>query len=180
MGGGGIGFAAYGGGGGSGHLVYHSLQVSAGTLLTGHVGDQGQSSSLIISSGDTFIAESGEDGQGYYGGDGYSGGGGGGGFSNVNVGGDGGTDGGDGVDGYYTGGAGTGEDISLYTFTTWSLGPGAGGQHDNYGGGGGGLMVDGAGPQASSYQGVGYGGGGGGYSGSHKYGLQGVILIEIH
>ena len=41
-------------------------------------------------------------------------------------------------------------------------------------------MVDGAGPQASSYQGVDYGGGGGGYSGSHKYGLQGVILIEIH
>ena len=59
VGGGGIGFAAYGGGGGSGYLEYRSLQVSAGTLLTAQVGDQGRSSSLIISSGDTFIAESG-------------------------------------------------------------------------------------------------------------------------
>ena len=43
-------------------------------------------------------------------------------------------------------------------------------------------MVDGVGPQGSSYQGTGYGGGGSGLSDYEDYGdgLQGVILMEIH
>ena len=42
-------------------------------------------------------------------------------------------------------------------------------------------MVDGAGPQGSSYQGAGYGGGGNGYYyNGYDDGLQGVILMEIH
>ena len=180
VGGGGSQLKSYGGGGGSGYLKYRSLQVSAGTLLMAQVGDQGQSSSVTISGGDSITAEPGANGQNNgSGGDGYSGGGG----QGYSRGGDGGSDGGDGengVDGTYGfGGAGTGEDVSLYTFITWSLGPGAGGQHyGNYGGGGGGgLMVDGAGPQVSIYQGAGFGGGG---SGDTGVGLQGVILMEIN
>ena len=44
-------------------------------------------------------------------------------------------------------------------------------------------MVDGSGPEASSYQGRGFGGGGSGYNyGVAEYGdgLQGLILLEIN
>ena len=47
------------------------------------------------------------------------------------------------------------------------------------GGGGGGLLVDGAGPQASQYQGQGYDGGANGYY-THPDGLPGLILIEVN
>ena len=47
------------------------------------------------------------------------------------------------------------------------------------GGGGGGLLVDGAGPQASKYQGQGYGGGANGYY-TDPDGLPGLILIEVN
>ena len=77
-------------------------------------------------------------------------------------------------------------DISLYTFTTWSLSPGLGGKHFFYfgGGGGGGVLVDGVGPDREGwggeyYEGEGYGGGGCGASSENSNGLQGVILIEI-
>ena len=110
------------------------------------------------------------------GGDGYCGGGGQG-YDNDN-GGDGGTDGGDGDNGSIgRGGEGTGQDISTYTFRTWTLTPGAGGgRSEDNAGGGGGVLVDGAGPDANNYQGRGFGGGGSGYNDD---GLQGVILIEI-
>ena len=174
VGGGGRGH--YGGGGGSGYLEYRSFQVSGSTLMTANVGDQGQSSSLTISGMDTITAQLGENGQSGAGGNGYSGGGG----SRQNSGGgDGGSNGGDGEDGFYNGGSGTGQDVSIFTFTTWSLGPGAGGQYYSNGrggGGGGGLMVNGAEPQDNIYQGAGYGGGGGG---NGEAGLQGVILVEI-
>ena len=82
-------------------------------------------------------------------------------------------------------GSGTGEDISEYSFTAWTLSPGAGGKCYSYGsssyyygGGGGGVMVDGLGPEASQYQGQGYGGGGNRYS-SYSDGLKGVILLEV-
>ena len=48
----------------------------------------------------------------------------------------------------------------------------------NYGGGGGGVLVNDQGPKPSSYQGQGYGGGGNGYS-AYPDGMPGVILIEI-
>ena len=160
-----------GGGGGSGYLQYRSIQVPSGTLLTAQVG---QSSSLTLSNGDTVTAHKGQIGGNHDGGDGYCGGGG-------DYGGDGGSDGRDGQDGDYfeedyTGGTGTGEDISLYTFNMWTLSPGAGG-HSSWGGGGGGVLVDGAGPESGSGQGAGYGGGGSGHGG---YGLPGVILIEVN
>ena len=167
------------GGGGSGYLEYHSLQVSAGTKMTTNVGSGGQSSSLTISGKDTITAQPGEDSQGWNGGNGYSGGGGG--RESSSRGGDGGSNGGDGERGSWRGGTGTGQDVSLFTFTTWSLGPGAGGQGDGYyGGGGGGVMVNGAGPQINGYQveGAGYGGGGNGYA-NGGVALPGVILVEI-
>ena len=140
------------------------------------VGDGGQSSSLTISDGDTITAQPGEDNQGYSGGNGYSGGGG---SGRVHSSGVGGSNGGDGEDGSHGNGAsGTGQNVSIFTFTTWSLGPGAVGRYDSgnyyYGGGGGGLLVNGAGPQGNVYQGKGYGGGGG--AGAEHPGL---ILVEI-
>ena len=102
---GGGGAFGYGGGAGSGYLEYRSLQVSAGTVLTARVGDQGQPSSLAISSGDTVTAQPGQGGQDNNGGAGYCGGGGGGWSS----GGYGGSDGGDGQNNTYgLGGRGTG------------------------------------------------------------------------
>ena len=83
------------------------------------------------------------------------------------------------------GGKGTGEDVSLYTFRTWLLTPGSGGQPyyaggGYFGGGGGGIMVDGSGPEASSYQGQGFGGGGNGNGYDYGDGLPGLILLEIN
>ena len=63
-----VGGGGHGGGrvgGGSGYLEYRSLQVSAGTQMIANVGDQGQSSSLTISGGDTITAQPGENGQRY-------------------------------------------------------------------------------------------------------------------
>ena len=109
-------------------------------------------------------------------------------------------------------GGGSGKDISSYTFNTWTLTPGAGGKpysrydplpkcpfsqcrnnpNQSYGGGGGGVLVNGAGPKATKHQGQGYGGGGSGanrdipgynwrygYPGVDVGGLPGVILLEI-
>ena len=85
---------------------------------------------------------------------------------------------------------GSGADVSLYNFTTWSLAPAAGGEvypfsygggRYLYGGGGGGLLVDGEGPQVNfNYQGQGYGGGGNGYDVHYNDGLPGLILLEIN
>ena len=103
-------------------------------------------------------AESGQDSYlrgGYrYGGDGYSGG-----ADNCEC--DGGSDG-EGGWGYGEGseaGSGTSEAISEYSFTAWTLSPGAGGKYfysgysSYFGGGGGGVMVSRPGPEASHYQG---------------------------
>ena len=138
---------------------------------------------MIISTGDTVTAAPGENGKGLDGGSGYSGGGG----PGSSYRGNGGRNGGDGQDGDRgLGGHGSGMDISLYTFTTWSLSPGLGGKHFFYfgGGGGGGVLVDGVGPDREGwggeyYEGEGYGGGGCGASSENSNGLQGVILIEI-
>ena len=110
-------------------------------MLTARVGDQREPSSLAIRGGDTITAQPGQDGHysnatsSYDGGAGYSGGGGYGIGSPSSHGGDGGCDGGDGETGTSgTGGRGSGEDVSLYTFTTWSLAPGSGGQDCYHGG----------------------------------------------
>ena len=85
--------------------------------------------------------------------------------------------------GYWAGGSGTGDDVSSFTFTAWSLTAGSGGNSMFGAGGGGGLLVNGAGPirpQQSEGEGYGGGGAGGGRSGiENPNGLPGVILIEI-
>ena len=96
---------------------------------------------------------------------------------------EGGSDGGNG--GGEGGGAGSGQDITTYDLSSWTLSPGAGGElytgncYDGCGGGGGGVLVDQAGPDTNEYTGQGYGGGGNGRNMDEcKYGLQGVILLE--
>ena len=101
---------------------------------------------------------------------------------------DGGSDGGDGED--VVAGAGSGQDVSTFTFNTWVLTPGEAGQGYNYstpsgsyiytryyGGGGGGVLVDGEGPGTDYREAKGYGGGRGA-KGSGAGGA-GVILIEV-
>ena len=138
------------------------------------VGDLGEPSTVtIVNTGETITAGPGQDGHSSTvgGGDGYCGGGGSAGYTD-HIGGYGGTNGGDGEDGTDgQGGKGTGEDISQFTFTSWSLSPGAGGSeyYGAYGGGGGGVLVDGAGPEATMYQGQGYGGGASGAGVDYKY-----------
>ena len=173
------------GSGGSGYVVTNSFTVYPFTpsQLVVRVGGPGENSSLQISEGGTIItAQSGGNAHVYNGGAGYSGGGGG--NYNYISGGYGGANGGDGQDSAYgdPGGAGSGFDISTISLTKFSLSPGAGGQRGSqYGGGGGGLMVDGAGPQKTVHDGQGYGGGGfnqyvtpgGGRPGP------GIVLLEI-
>ena len=144
--------------------------------MTLNVGNQQQPSTADIGDGHSITALPGQDASNGDGGDGYSGGGG---FGDRSHGG---SDGGDGDDGSLgSGGSGTGEDISQYVFDAWTLSPGSGGVPDtgcapyDCAGGGGGVLVDGAGPEASRYQGQGYGGGG---VGGYHAGLQGIILIE--
>ena len=189
IGGGGNGYDNIHGyaGAGSGYVQYKSIHfdlesLGGGIVISAQVGDQSETSSVNILNGDNsigFDADRGQNGGGYNGGSGYSGGGG------YNLDGNdrrphnGGTDGGDG--GSNAGGAGSGQDISAYIFRSWTLTPGAGGKpcYSNfcsYGGGGGGILVNGAGPDwGNNHQGQGYGGGGSGESG----GLQGVVLFEI-
>jgi len=58
------------------------------------------------------------------------------------------------------------------------LSPGDEGEpYSNYGGGGGGILVDNFGPSSNDYCGKGYGGGGGEYS--NHGGLPGMVLIEV-
>ena len=74
------------------------------------------------------------------------------------------------------GGHGSGMDISEFFLDKFMLSPGDGGEpNGNFGGGGGGILVDNFGPDSSVYQGQGYGGGGG-YG---RYGLSGVVLLEV-
>ena len=157
-----------------------SVMPSPLSQLVVRVGGPGELSSLETSEGETIItAQPGEKegSDGYDGGAGYSGGGGGSSY----IGGDGGEDGGDGdnsTDGHL-GGKGSGQDISITIhLQQFSLTPGRGGQRSyyGYGGGGGGIMVDGSGPQDTVYNGQGYGGGQSRYSGNPGTGL---VLLEI-
>ena len=87
-------------------------------------------------------------------------------------------------------GHGSGDDLSKYILKNWKLSPGEGGQGwvdptsdpaEPYrcGGGGGGVLINGHGPERESKAvGQGYGGGGAN-NGSWIHGLPGVILMEI-
>ena len=81
------------------------------------------------------------------------------------------------------GGKGTGGDISDYSFAGWTLSWGLGGSYTGnsefYGGGGGGILIDGKGPtNYDEATGDGYGGGGQGVTYDDD-GLEGVILLEV-
>ena len=161
-------------GAGAGHLEYRALQLESGAVIQVRVGGAGAGSSVTPGDAATVTAEAGGDSHATHGGDGYSGGGDGPGSYS------GGENGGDGEGA--GGGAGTGEDISAYTFRGHALGPGAGGlpftgctPTEVCGGGGGGVLVDGAGPGTSEHSGQGYGGGdSSGFGGS-----QGVVIVEV-
>ena len=87
------------------------------------------------------------------------------------------------------GGNGTGEDLSMYHMEHWEITPGVGGKEMwesdpscQLGGGGGGVLVNGVGPdRIDDGQGEGYGGGGNHAVRNNKEvgGLRGVVLIEV-
>ena len=172
-------------GGGSGYLQYWKLNLLPGAMISinAKAGAAGEAS-IVTYNGIIIMAYPGHDGGNTDndGGDGYSGGGQ---FSaGGQVGYNGGTDGSAGEGSL--GGSGTSEDIQQYVFRAWSLAPGAGGDHGECGfgpqcgGGGGGVMVDGAGPGTDKYRGQGYGGGGSGIVNSGYYtGHKGLVLLEI-
>ena len=163
-----------GGGGGSGYVQSVVFDISS-TEYQVSVGQNGYES-FVKKKDDNNItwrvitAQPGGDGSQDFGGDGYSGGGG------HKIGGSNGSDGHG-----YSGGVGMALDITSVSLEYHVLNPGEGGQPcthgQNFGGGGGGILVDNFGPNSDYHTGKGYGGGGGGYSGA--IGLQGMVLIEV-
>ena len=92
---------------------------------------------------------------------------------------DGGSNGSDGGSyGSATGGKGSGLDIGTLNITRFILSPGkAGTQYNSYGGGGGGILVNGEKPSGGNeHYGEGFGGGGWGINGA---GFPGCVLIEV-
>ena len=166
------------GGGGSGHVFLTSYVLRKSSNLLLNVGGRGKPSSVTTKDGLSVIqAPAGDDGVygSFDGADGFSGGGGDGEF----LFGSGGSDGRDGEAGSGgQGGKGSGLDISYYDLINFVLTPGSGGRH-RCGGGGGGVLVNGEGPEHYSGSGEGYGGGGEGCNYSSRYGSPGAILIEI-
>ena len=138
-------------GAGSGYLRYDSLPMTKATTAMARVGDRGEGSWITVD-GITTEARAGETVNNAGGGNGYCGGG--------QQGNAGGTDGGNGVGGTSEG-QGTGEDVQSFKMDNFVLSPGAGGlpYRTSYGGGGGGVRVNGIGPgRNSETQGDGYGG----------------------
>ena len=168
VGGGGGALVHVEGGGGSGYVTAHTVELQSGDAeMAVRVGRAREVSEITLY-GTTLFTQSGADGKDSSGGNGFSGGG----YMMP-----GGSDGGNGLG--TKGGSGSGLDLSSLSFTSVTLTPGAGGAvYANilqiYGGGGGGVLVNGGGPEATEHQGQGYGGGGG-----HGLGLPGVIVLEI-
>ena len=193
VGGGGSGYDVNGpkdggAGGGSGYVQYKSVTLSQGvTEISVFVGSSGTSSNVSVNSVVTN-ANPGESGF-YDGGDGYSGGG----SADIifsssvknTYGAGGGYDGGRGY-GSQNYGGGTGENVRDYTFDSFVLTPGEGGVPASWsGGGGGGVLVNGKGPDGSNiHQGQGFGGGGPGILSTDtasdiSNGLQGIVILEL-
>ena len=179
---GGYDFAG-GSGAGSGYLKYSSVPLTETTTVQIQVGDHGEASTVTID-GVTLKAAPGADGSSSssYGGYGFSGGAGG--FCNCQ----GGSNGGDGEG--ELGGQGTGEQLSSFPMDSFILTPGVGGQYFDYGdgdyrvgGGGGGVLINGNGPEEwDIHQGQGYGGGGSykdSQGNTEMIGLRGVILLQM-
>ena len=189
VGGGGHGFM---GGGGSGYVQFTSRTLTSSADISVSVGGDRESSVVMVDGEVVLEAGAGLDGGNgylqYHGGDGYSGGGQ---YGELERGYNGGTDGGNG-EGEDSPGLGSTDDLSLISLNHYKLSPGAAGLFsvrntdglvDYLGGGGGGVLVDGQGPQDSPHQGQGYGGGGSDHPDQdHPYegqGAAGVVIIEI-
>jgi len=159
-------------GGGSGYVETGAAVLKTNSQVVLTVGGAQQPSSVSVDGQVVVEAKQGGDGGDSGGGNGYSGGGGYG--SGDPRGGEDGGDGGDGV--YYPGGQGSRLDIRQIALRDFELTPGAGGEHrSGYGGGGGGVLVNGLAPAADQYNGQGYGGGGG----DDRDGNPGCVIIEL-
>jgi len=161
-------------GGGSGYIAMGSQLLFSNSSVYVSVGAQNERS-LVQVDGETLIAAaSGGTGFSSGGGNGYSGGGGG---SNYN-GAAGGSNGGDGGNSTtVSGGKGSGLDLSTLHMNNFVLTPGKGGEpNERYGGGGGGVIVNGIKPGNATHSGEGFGGGAYGYGSSN--GWPGCVLIE--
>ena len=189
---GGGGQAGANGGAGSGYFKYetHLLSTDKDSMIDLYVGGQSQDSWISINQGDVTVASAGNDSHSWDGANGYCGGGAVGDWYPHNGGANGGN--GEGGDNGYQGGNGSGEDINAPSIKldNFMLSPGAGGQaYDmgsySRGGGGGGILVNGEGPQQDSEYGQGEGFGGGGGLHINNDGVQtgdgspGVVLIEV-
>ena len=161
------------GGSGSGYVETATIRMSVnspeGEISVGRLEESSKveiAGELVLEALPGQMSQSGLGGDGYSGGGGYGGG----------IGGSGGSDGGDGID--YSGGKGSGFDLSLVPLKNFILTPGAPGQpYGLYGGGGGGgVAVNGKIPDVTrQYAGFGFGGG----SGAQYSGNQGCVIVEI-
>ena len=162
------------GGAGSGYITVTATRINANETLNLVVGASEEPSSVEKDGQVLLIAAAGQNNDGWNGGDGYSGGGAG---DNNYHGENGGSNGSDG--GSYdsaTGGKGSGLDIGTLNITRFILSPGkAGTAYVGYGGGGGGILVNGEKPGGGDEH-LGEGFGGGGYGGA---GFPGCVLIEV-
>ena len=182
IGGGGGSHGSNRGGGGSGYVKTVVIDIFS-TSYQVSVGQHGQKSFVKKNDGQKVLtAQPGDnaneyDDHEYNGGDGYSGGGG---YRyDYNIGQNGGYNGSDGGCCYFEG-KGSAFDISTISLEHNILSPGSGGSHADYGGGGGGVLVNNVGPNSGKYQGEGYGGGGSQSGYSEGHGLQGMVLIEAN
>lgn len=174
VGGGGAGSGSYvsgGHGGGSGFIEITNQDIPLGVhQLAVSVGTYGNSSNVTVNGNLVLEAVAGGDAGGGCGGDGYSGGS----FTPGVSATRGGSDGSDGSGA--CGGGGTGEDVRKFSSENFLLTPGTGG-YFSYGGGAGGVLVNGGGPvRDNEGQGEGYGGGG---EGGGQRGLPGFVIIEL-
>jgi len=164
----------FGRGGGSGYFKAGTLKMTARDK-TINIKSGYYNTSITIGGQVVLEVQNGKDDVGYGGGDGYSGGGG--------IDAKGGSAGGNGSDGskpgrrHGKGGKGSGEDVTQIKMKSFEFTPGEGGD-GLFGGGGGGVLVNGAGPERSAYvseyDGQGCGGGGG-----EGDGLPGCVLLEF-
>ena len=177
IGGGGGGSSSYGGRG-SGYVEASSVRMNTSNPVAEiTVGQVDESSKVEIAGKVVAEALAGQTSGSYHGSDGYSEGGG-----NGHDGGMGGSGGSDGENSStYHGGKGSGFDLSLVPLKNFILTPGAGGQPylGKYGGGGGGVVVNGKMPGVTSeFAGAGFGGGSAGYD-PDFFGYQGCVIVEI-
>ena len=163
------------GGSGSGYISSTEVPAIFPSLFV-QVGSQGKSSFVQGEDGTLLVsAEPGACGTGFSGGHGYSGGGGP--RFKGDSSGKGGSNGSDGEDERGYGGFGSGVDLTQLPVDLFVLAPGAEGMGwgEQRGGGGGGVLIDGEGPEALKGGGEGYGGGAGG---KNSLGLPGAVIVE--